>query len=288
MESINIEGFNCRICNCETNLIQSEIRKNIKYNVVQCLNCKTIQAVEHFDEVSPEYINLTKDLISHAHIEQSREHKHAAYNQFVVLFKKMINKDTKIVDIGCGTGGFGEYVKKIGCSYFGFDASSAQIDYGKSKGLNVERATTCDEYLSKGLIHIDEINIVSMWDVLEHVRNPQNFLDEVKHLMNPKTYLFISIPNGGAFFWKRSINRIMNRDFSFDPWEHVFYYNINSLSLLLKGCGFEIVESGAVVCYPRKLDLKEVARRFLFKILSVFPSVSPQIFIICKLSEKSV
>jgi 2-polyprenyl-3-methyl-5-hydroxy-6-metoxy-1,4-benzoquinol methylase len=288
MKSISIDGFNCRICSGETSLIQSEIRNHIKYHVVQCLNCSTIQTVEHIDEVSPDYINLTKDLISHAHIAQSREHKHAAFNQFIKLFKKIISKDTKIVDIGCGTGGFGEYATKIGCSYFGFDASLAQIDYGKSKGLNVERATTCDEYLLKGVIHKDEITIVSMWDVLEHVRNPQNFLEQVKHLMHPKTYLFISIPNGGAFSWKRSINRFMNRELSFDPWEHVFYYNINSLSLLLKECGFEIVESGAVVCYPRKLDLKELARRFLFKILSVFPSVSPQIFIIAKLSEKSV
>lgn len=280
MINVTKDNYKCRICSGGTVLIQTEERGGFHYNVARCLVCETIQAVEHFDDFSPEYINLTNESISPAHIYQSREHKRAAYEQFLRLFERKLILNSNIVDIGCGTGGFGEFIINNGYSYFGFDASLAQVNFAKERGLNAQNANSCKDYMSRNIIATDKVGIVTMWDVLEHVRNPQAFLAEVRSLMNEQSYLFISVPNGGAYSWKRLVGKLFNRTVSYDPWEHVFYYNIKSLEFLLNQSGFRLIESGAVVCYPRKMDLLEALRRFVFKILSATPSITPQIFVI--------
>lgn len=285
MSNVNKINYKCRICSGDTVLIQAEERGGVHYNVARCLVCETIQTIEHFDDISPDYINLTNELISPAHIYQSREHKSAAYEQFLRLFKGKSILHSNIVDIGCGTGGFGEFITHNGYGYFGFDASLAQVTFAKERGLNVENANTCNDYMSRNIIAADKIGIVTMWDVLEHVRNPQAFLAEVKSLMNEQTCLFISVPNGGAYGWKRLIGKLFNRKVSYDPWEHVFYYNVKSLEFLLNQSGFKLIESGSVVCYPRKMNFLEAVRRLAFKVLSASPSIAPQIFVIATLRK---
>jgi 2-polyprenyl-3-methyl-5-hydroxy-6-metoxy-1,4-benzoquinol methylase len=77
-----------------------------------------------------------------------------------------------------------------------------------------------------------------MWDVLEHIRNPLNYMREMHGIIRPNGLVYISTPNGLAKLWKRKLYKLLSIDIDprgeFMPWEHVFHYSPRSLEYLLK------------------------------------------------------
>ena len=283
------DAFRCRLCGSACSYFDSETNRDVLYTVVQCRGCHTIQICEHYDDVSPDYINLTCEELGHSHIWMNREHKHAAYRQFMGLIEPIRESAGPLViaDIGCGTGGFGEYCQRESLQYVGCDASRAQVEYAVGRGLAVVHAKTTEEFRSLAGIDLNATVVFTMWDVLEHIRDPHSFLSDVARMPFKNAYLFISVPNGGALPWKRACYALLGRRLPYLPWEHVFYYNPHSLRVLLERHGFKEERSGAVTVYPRPLSLAESLRRIGFTVLNRFASISPQIYSLATLERSS-
>lgn len=274
----------CKICGLnETEILQTEYRDTRTYTVLYCNRCDIVQTAEQYDEFSPDYAQLTSNDLNSEHLWLQGLHKKPAYFQFMSAFLKLTNWDIeapmKLLDIGCGTGGFLNFAKFNGFYCLGFDASAAQAAHARSQHENVRCATSVTEYLN--LISTSEkINVITMWDVLEHIREPHSFLGEVANVMEADTILFVSVPNGACARLKAKVYPIFGRKYSFDPWEHVFYYSLVSLKRILEESGFRVVVSGSVVCYPRQLSLFEIVRRTGFRFnRALVPRLSPQIFV---------
>jgi 2-polyprenyl-3-methyl-5-hydroxy-6-metoxy-1,4-benzoquinol methylase len=271
----------CRLCASDNlRLLQKEENKGATYTIVQCRGCDVIQTLEHYDTVSPDYVNLDMDEITIDRIWCQGRHKLPAYQQWWKSANNLmgsIDPDAKILDIGCGTGGFLRFAREKGLTPFGFDASRAQAEYAQQDLPNVRQATSPAQYLEQIGPLDQKFDFVVCWDVLEHLRNPLPFLMEIQTLLRPGGFLFVSIPNGRAMLWKRHIYNITRRHFSFHPWEHVFYYSPRSLSAYLNQSGYHVVHVSSVACYPRPFSIFEMFRRAGFMALKYFPALSPQI-----------
>jgi SAM-dependent methyltransferase len=187
------------------------------------------------------------------------------------------------LDIGCGTGGFLEHANNGIFDLYGFDASKAQSEYARRRFPNVRHAKSCFEYLDK---HGDKnllFDVVTLWDVLEHIRNPLDYLREMHQVIRPGGLIYISTPNGLAKLWKGKLYKLFSIDIDlcaeFMPWEHVFYYSPRSLDYLLRLSGFKVLKLGAVPCYRRPLSMFEITRRALFFCMRMFPSRALQIHV---------
>lgn len=276
----------CKICGLACEKIHIEEKDNRVYTILQCMFCKTIQVAEFYESISPEYSNLKIEDFGDKHIWMNRLHKFVAYKYFNRLFSSILGPrflSSKFIDIGCGTGGFIEHLQSVGISCSGFDASKVQVDYALKHGLPVVFASSVNEYLFKNELAARSFDVVTMWDVLEHIREPYDFLLSTHNLLKPNGLVYVSVPSSGGHAWKRPLFRLFGVTYSFDPWEHVFYYNQKSLGVLMMKCGFEVVESGVVPCYRRNGGVVEYARRFMFYFLNIFPSFHPQIYLIAKL-----
>lgn len=277
--------MNCRICAGVTEIYKNEIRNEIMYTVVRCKMCGVYQTVEHYDNISPDYVDMGDEDLSEFHISMGREHKKKAYGQFVSLMDDIgaLYEDEKILfDIGCGTGGFLEYINKKGVSAVGFDASVTQVNYARKNGLEAYVATDYDGIVRSVPGLIGGVNMVTLWDVFEHIRNPYRLLKDIKGLLRRDGYIYISVPNAGSLLWKDRYYKIIGKKFSLDPWEHVFYYNITSLKKMLDEIGYEVVRSGSVLCYYRNINISELVRRCVYSITAMFPDISPQIYVIAR------
>jgi 2-polyprenyl-3-methyl-5-hydroxy-6-metoxy-1,4-benzoquinol methylase len=275
----------CRICGGRCNFFDAETMNNNEYTIVECLQCGTIQTLEHYSPISPDYINLNVEDLGDAHIWMNRDHKKNAYDQFVKNLKSLdidLMK-SKIIDIGCGTAGFGEYCIANSIKYSGFDASQAQVEYANRLGIDVTHATSVNEYAATRGVEPDLSVIFTLWDVLEHIRDPKKLFDELKSYRANVKYIFVSVPNGGALRWKRTLYKKLIGKYSYDSWEHVFYYTPKSLSLYLENLGMDVMKVGSVVCYPRKLSVMELTRRFTFILFSLFKSKAPQIYVFARI-----
>ena len=127
--------------------------------------------------------------------------------------------------------------------------------------------------------------MVTLWDVLEHIREPQAFIQEISHILTPDGLLFLAIPNGGALPWKRLLYRLLGKQLSLDPWEHVFYYSCQALQKWLPIWGFQVEAIGSMVCYPRTCSPFERVRRTGFALLNKLPSLAPQIYCVARKSH---
>jgi len=277
--------MHCKLCNSKNIQPIEELEyEGLVYTMIFCNSCYLLYCLEHHHVVSPDYVNLDSLDIDAKRIWCQGHHKVSAYKQWNKNFKYMSQaKDhpMRLLDIGCGTGGFLEHSQKSEFELYGFDASNAQSEYARKRFPNVRHASSCSEYLDK---HGDQnllFDVVTMWDVLEHIRNPLDYLREMRRVIRPGGLIYISTPNGLAKLWKRKLYKLLLLDIDcggeFMPWEHVFYYSPRSLKFLLSLSGFKVLKIGTVPCYRRALSLFEVARRLLFWGVRKFPSKAFQI-----------
>jgi 2-polyprenyl-3-methyl-5-hydroxy-6-metoxy-1,4-benzoquinol methylase len=274
----------CRLClSPNVKLLAVEERAGIAYRIGDCLSCGVVQALDMPDAHSPDFVNLADADIAHERQWCQLEHKLAAYAQWSRVMDRLniTVKGKRLLDVGCGTGGFLGYVRAAGGAAQGFDASEAQVRAARERGLNVEAATSPTIYQA-ALDDKSGFDIVTLWDVFEHLREPLSFLGELKLLMKPGAVLFISVPNGGALAWKRAVWKLAGRRFSYEPWEHVFYYRPRSLRAYLEQCGFTCVEVASVVAYERRKSFGETVRRLAFQVTSIAPEFNPQIYAIAR------
>lgn len=96
-----------------------------------------------------------------------------------------------ILDIGCATGLFLNTMSDHGWLVTGIEPSKYASEYAR-KTFNINVKTGVLEDLN---IPTDEFDVVTMWDVLEHVPDPRMTLTEVARVLKPEGLLALSLPN---------------------------------------------------------------------------------------------
>ena len=109
-----------------------------------------------------------------------------------------INKDAHFLDVGCGWGQFLLWLKKKGYSNLeGVDIGLAQVEYCRSLGLDVHRASESGLFLSE---RPNSFDMVSMHHVIEHVP-PSAAIDLLRAIYNslrPGGIAIVQTPNMSA------------------------------------------------------------------------------------------
>ncbi len=276
--------MNCRLCgSAGISVLFQTTKEERVYTIVYCSACHVLQTLEHYENVSPDYTNLSREEIDEGRVWCQGAHKSPAFLQWAKSLEKLQFNNAgpvRLMDVGCGTGGFLRFASTFGMTVYGFDASKAQVEFAQRDLPTVRHATSPSEYVTSLGDKEIRFDLATMWDVLEHLRCPAEFLASLRQTLRPGGMLFVSTPNGKAMLWKRKIFSIFDPDWDrkWIPWEHVNYFSLRSLDSYLRRAGYEVLLTGAVACYPRPLSPFELLRRFGFSILRNIPSLAPQIF----------
>ena len=227
------------------------------------------------DAVSPDYIDLELDDLDDEHVFIQRAHKLSAFQQWqrVIASHGVTDlRGKKVLDIGCGVGGFLEYTRDLGAKCYGFDASRAHVEVAQKNFPEVFHAESLSEYSMK-LGRNEKFDLVTMWDVFEHIRKPEALLKEVSGQLTNEGLLYVSVPSGAMNKVKVQLARVRGRsEIGLIPWEHVFYYTPRSLRYRFTQAGLEVLEVSGVVPYERKvLNAHERTRRVVHHVLRSTP-----------------
>jgi SAM-dependent methyltransferase len=152
-----------------------------------------------------------------------------------------------LVEIGPGFGTFA--LLAIESNYFSdvsvVERNPQMVAACKSKGIRViEEALEHSTAVSS-----ETVDIVVMFEVIEHVFNPMEFLSIVNIMLKRNGLLMLTCPNGKGF----DTLMLQEASPSVDT-EHVNLFNPVSIAILLERCGFECTH----VETPGRLDVELV------------------------------
>lgn len=133
-------------------------------------------------------------------------------------------------DVGCGPGGVVKVAQDKGWNATGVEISAWAVREGKKLGLDIYEGTLFDASFPAN--HFDA---VSMFDVLEHLTSPLEYLREIHRILRPGGVLVIETPNVDGFF-TRFVYR--ERADLVKPRAHVCLFGPRSARYLLSSAGF--------------------------------------------------
>lgn len=141
-------------------------------------------------------------------------------------------KDARILDVGCGNGGFLARMKALGYVVTGTEwteQSARRVD--PSLGVPIH---------SGELLHLRlpgrSFDAITLWHVFEHLRDPLATLREIRRLLSDDGLLFLSLPNFES--WQAKI--FGGNWFHLDPPRHLYHFGPRSLGQLLGQTGFRV------------------------------------------------
>jgi SAM-dependent methyltransferase len=138
----------------------------------------------------------------------------------------------RVLDIGCGNGGFLCALQRRGYVVEGTERSALSAE-------RIPQSPPIPVHVGD-LLELDlparSYDGIMLWHVLEHLRQPAESLHKVATLLRPGGWLFLAVPNAAS----AQARRYGVDWFHHDPPRHLFGFGPASLTSLLQGSGFVI------------------------------------------------
>ncbi|MBT8317637.1 MAG: class I SAM-dependent methyltransferase [Lutibacter sp.] len=160
--------------------------------------------------------------------------KSFALKQKLSLINSFNTEEQKLLDIGCGTGDFLLTCKNNGWTVVGVEPNSKAKNLAISK-LNSNKKSKVHSNLEN--IGTQKFDVITLWHVLEHVPNLENYILKLKSLLKPNGILVIAVPNYRSFdathykqFWA-----------AYDVPRHLWHFSKKSIQLLFSDVHMNLI-----------------------------------------------
>lgn len=140
----------------------------------------------------------------------------------------------RLLDVGCAMGGFLAVAREHGFDVAGVEIAETAAEHARTvHGLDVNTSPldVCDFAGAS-------FDVVTMWDVIEHLRDPRPALETVHRILRPGGAFLVSTGDASSF-WARVTGR---RWQLMTPPQHLYFYTPRSLATALEAHGFDVRE----------------------------------------------
>ena len=181
---------NCPICSSRasttTSFPHTTKFNGYKFMYLKCCNCATV-----FVDPIPDKDTFLKMYAKNTYHDNNYDSQESeVYKNSVRLLKEYISIESDILDYGCGIGTFLKELNTAGFNPYGveFDADAAEF---------AARESSCKVWTSDDFWKTfpkQKFDAVHLGDVLEHLPDPKNTLDEVLKTIKSGGILFVEGP----------------------------------------------------------------------------------------------
>lgn len=158
---------------------------------------------------------------------------HALWWDVLALVRRHCPTGGSVLDVGCGSGIFLELLRRVGFQPRGIESSPVAVRLAQEKlGLPIRVGRL--EEASPGI----PVGGICLFHVLEHLPQPRRALLALRRMLGPEGRLILEVPNLNS--WGR---RMFQEHWT--GWEiprHLIHFTPETLTGMLRACGFEIVE----------------------------------------------
>lgn len=246
----------CAICgNKENNRIyqvkERMLNRGEQFNYLLCSRCGTLQLIDSVDNMGQYYKNNYYAYKRRKSDEKSidlfrKRFKAWIYLNFVSQKKAdnnflgseiqwlyplkglRLKKNSKILDIGCGSGAWLERLHELGYnSLYGIDKFAP--DYANKKFRFIQGDIYCAE-------DVGGYDLITLHHSFEHMEDPLDILGEIRNLLAADGRAIIRIPVMGQAAWKQ-----YGTDwYQIDAPRHLYIYSVAAMKYMCQNAGLEI------------------------------------------------
>jgi ubiquinone/menaquinone biosynthesis C-methylase UbiE len=233
-EAVNILDLNCG------NLDNSILYQSVRINA--CTECGHIYNRLLPDEIEKitKYYNKESAPLNLSLINKSGDRPGSdspfafkRYTELYNIISPYIHNDFRVLDVGCATGGFLDYLHEQGLSkLYGIDIVENYVNFANKKSNYIIKLGNVQS------IPLDDasVDLLVMDQVMEHLADPAKALKEAKRVLVDGGLLCIGVPDASRydtiyffdFFW-------------FLVREHIQHFDIEHLKILAELEGFKLI-----------------------------------------------
>ncbi len=200
------------------------------YAIVQCNRCGLIYASPRCDEREAE--SSYEQVVDKLYVQERRGRELTFRKNVRPLQAELAGvARPRVLDIGCYAGIFLEVAAELGWDAWGVEPSAWAAGEARRRGLNVINGTLADAEFAPG-----SFDAVTLWDVIEHLTDPQAEMRRVNHVLRPGGLVCVHTIDAGSL-----LHRLMGHRW---PWlmeMHLYYFSRRTMARLLEQAGFRVV-----------------------------------------------
>jgi 2-polyprenyl-3-methyl-5-hydroxy-6-metoxy-1,4-benzoquinol methylase len=199
----------------------------------EIVSCKRCGMVYNNPQPDPEMLlSLYKDVEDPLYQEES-EARVRTYRRSLRQLRRFSTPPGKLLDVGCYTGVFMETAAADGWTVEGVELSSWAAGIAKEKNIG----TVYNQSLEELATPTDRFDVVSMWDVMEHLTEPSAMLRDVHRLLKSGGILAFS-----THMVDSMAVRVMGTKYPFFMEMHVAHFSRSTTQKILEANGFELIK----------------------------------------------
>ena len=246
------ETIPCPFCGSSHYETYEKFGSELQYTYLLCSNCTLVYQSprpkydQHFiDAAYAEYYQFAESL----ELNDLTDVRESSVKMFKKEIEQLIRYDLKrtaVLDIGSGMGTFLFAAKQYYKTVIGLDVSEQMAAFVQKK-LDVKVFVQQFEDFN----YVDKFSLIHMSHVLEHIPDPNNWLQKAKQMLDKQGILVINVPNKFSISFRLQylFTKLgLKKQFS-DSWtdpertpDHLFEPTIKSMKYLLEKNDYEILE----------------------------------------------
>jgi 2-polyprenyl-3-methyl-5-hydroxy-6-metoxy-1,4-benzoquinol methylase len=202
MASISLK--NCQVCQSSAIQAVTQIKDHSitkeTFELHKCTECGFLFTQNAPEESESGRYYQSEDYISHSNTSKGLVSRLYHVVRDIMLGRKFglvnsLGSKKNLLDVGSGTGYFLNFMKQRGYATFGIEIDEKAREFSKKQfGLDVNTP----EYLKNGGIN-QKFGYITLWHVLEHLYDPNAYLQTFYNLLEDDGHLIIAVPNHACF-----------------------------------------------------------------------------------------
>jgi len=208
--------------------------------IVQCTNCGLVYANPRW---TSEELESAYEAVEDETYVNEREGRELTFRKHLASLEKYSGPGNgrSLLDVGAYIGVFVEVAAAAGWDASGIEPSNWAVTQARKRGLRIYQGTQDAQEING-----QQFDVVTMWDVIEHVADPASELRKSYNLLKPGGWIAVHTMNIDSL-----TARLLGRRW---PWlmdMHLTYFSQKTLAAMLQNIGYEIIWSGTQGRYLR-------------------------------------
>ena len=281
-----METISCDLCESKDQplVLERETRflslGKTPYRVSRCRDCGLtyLNPQPDWEELSKVY---SRDYLDSNYYDLSSVNEYRLKSVYPgkITTLRRYQLEGKLLDIGCGLGGFLYLARQAGYDCFGWEPSASLADQARQKyDLNIISDKTLENSYD-----LESFDIIHMHHVLEHVPHPAETLYHIYQLLKPGGYFHFEVPNDlkNPVFCYKMVKLLAGNTGPFirPSLQHLYFFDYATILHYLLKFNFKII---FIKGKFHEIRFNSPLARPLLRVLTFSDRYAPSVEILCR------